>query len=344
VPIAFPKENAMTHRTAIRSALALAVALLLSATAQAQLFRAYLAPTGSDANPCTLAAPCRLLPAALSAVADGGEIWMLDSANYNTTTVNIAKSVTILAIPGAVGSVVAAGGNAINISTGGVEVALRNLVIVPLPGAGATGGISMSAGAMLTVEDCLIANLPGSGIFLNTAAILRIADSTIRDNGTDGVRLQAGAAVIARTTISGNPGGAIIVYGTAPGLTAADVFASTLNSSGNCVFAYSDNAAAVVKVSVRDSQIARCSLSGLQARSDAGAIVSLSASNNVISNSGIGIYALSAGSRVWASGNTVSDNMAGLSNSSALFETAGNNAVRNNDINKSGTIAVIAPE
>jgi hypothetical protein len=82
-----------------RSAYAFVVTLLLSATAQAQLFRAYLAPDGLDANPCTLAAPCRLLPAALAAVTDGGEIWMLDSANYNAGPVNVAKSVSILAVP-----------------------------------------------------------------------------------------------------------------------------------------------------------------------------------------------------------------------------------------------------
>ena len=76
----------------IRAAL-LGLALLACGTAQAQLFRAYLAADGLDSNPCTLPAPCRLLPAALAAVADGGEIWLLDSANYNTGTVSIAKSV-----------------------------------------------------------------------------------------------------------------------------------------------------------------------------------------------------------------------------------------------------------
>ena len=38
---------------------------------------------------------------------------MLDSANYNTGPVNVTKSVTILAVPGALGSVVATGGDAI---------------------------------------------------------------------------------------------------------------------------------------------------------------------------------------------------------------------------------------
>src|SRR3954471_13758221 len=92
------------------SALAVASLLLLPSFAHALLFRAYLSVTGSDGNPCTVAAPCRLLPAALNAVANDGEIWILDSANFNTTTVNVTKSVSILAVPGAVGSIVATGG------------------------------------------------------------------------------------------------------------------------------------------------------------------------------------------------------------------------------------------
>jgi hypothetical protein len=124
----------MIPRKALHGAFAFVAALFLSAAAHAQLFRAYLDPSGSDANPCTLAQPCRLLPAALTAVASGGEIWMLDSGNYNTGPVAVTKSVTILAVPGALGSVVALGGDAFVIATPGVKVALRNLVIVPFPG------------------------------------------------------------------------------------------------------------------------------------------------------------------------------------------------------------------
>jgi len=103
--------------------------LAVSSMAQAQLFRAYVASYGNDGNPCTVTTPCRLLPAALNAVAPGGEIWMLDSANFNLGTVDIAKSVSILAVPGAVGSIVAVAGNpAITIQTSGVDVTLRNVV------------------------------------------------------------------------------------------------------------------------------------------------------------------------------------------------------------------------
>src|SRR6187402_2750686 len=118
----------MTAIQALR--VALACLLLAAGAAHAQIFRAYLASDGSDANPCTLAQPCRLLPAALTAVAGGGEIWMLDSANYNTGTVTIGKSVSILAVPGVVGSIVALnGGAAISITAAGLKIALRNVAI-----------------------------------------------------------------------------------------------------------------------------------------------------------------------------------------------------------------------
>ena len=335
----------MTHRTAIRSALALVAALLLSAPAHALLFRAYLAPTGSDANPCTLPQPCRLLPAALTAVADGGEIWMLDSANYNSSSVNITKSVTILAVPGALGSVVAAGGNAIEIATAGVKVALRNLVIVPLVGGGGTSGINMTNGAALTVENCLIANLPETGIFVNTAASVRVTDTTIRDNGDTGLDLEGGArASVTRATISGNGNTGVYVFGSGANTTTADIANSTLDANLTGVYAWSIHASGVVKVSVRDSQIARNSF-GLYAQSNFGASVTFSASNNMIANNGSeGMSSYFAGSKMWASGNTVSDNGLGLYNDSGLFESAGNNAVRNNGTNKTGTITVVAME
>jgi hypothetical protein len=334
----------MTHHTVLRSASVFIVTLLLSATAHAQLFRSYLAPTGSDANPCTLVAPCRLLPAALAAVADGGEIWILESANYNTAPVNITKSVTILAVPGALGSVLAMAGDAIDIGTAGVKVALRNLVIVPLPGGGGVNGIYMTAGAGLTVDNCLIANLPHSGIVVNTAASVRVTDTTIRDNSLDGLLLENGAsATVTRATISGNTNYGVLVYGTAAGTTTtADIADSTSDANSYGVFAWSLNASAMVKVSVHDSRLVRNANSGVSAQSDAAAAVTLSVSNNISANNNTGISAFSAGSKVWASGNTVSDNGTGLLNSAGLFESAGNNAVRNNGADTSGAIVVIA--
>ena len=325
--------------------LALVLALGVSAPVHAGLFRAYIASDGVDANPCTLPQPCRLLPAALTAVADGGEIWMLDSANYNTGPVNVGKSVTILAVPGAVGSVLATGGDAIVINTASVKVTLRNLVLVPFPGGGGLNGINMTNGASLTIEGCLVANMPQSGIFVGTAASVRITDTTVRDNISYGVYLKDGAkATITRTTVSGNQLGGVYVQGFTAGLTTtADVGDSTLDANASGLIEISNNPSALVKVSVQDSRVVRNAAAGLHAESAAAAAVTMSASNNIVSNNNSGIESVGSGARVWAAGNTVSDNVVGLTNSGALFESAGSNAVRNNGTPTSGVITPISP-
>ncbi len=195
-----------TQRSAIRRVLALAAILLFASAAQAVgIFRAYVSSTGNDANPCNLPQPCRLLPAALAAVLDGGEIWMLDSANYNTATVVIGKSVSILAVPGAVGSIVATGGAAINIAVDSVKVALRNVVIVPLPSSGATNGINMTGASSLTIENSLIANLPVHGVSVGGAGTVKITNSTLRDIASYAVNAYSGASVsISDTKMLGN--------------------------------------------------------------------------------------------------------------------------------------------
>ena len=173
--------------------LALLVAFLLPAASQAEVFRAYLASDGSDANPCTLAQPCRLLPAALSAVMSDGEIWMLDSANYNSSMVTVAKSVTILAVPGAVGSVVAAGGHAINITAGGLKVVLRNLVVVPLPGGGGINGLNLTGASQVFIEHSNFSNLPSAAIYVNGIGSVRVSNTTLRLNGF-GMFVEGGGA------------------------------------------------------------------------------------------------------------------------------------------------------
>jgi len=339
----------MTHRTVARSALALVATLLLSATAQAQIFRAYLASDGSDANPCTLPSPCRLLPAAIAAVASGGQIWLLDSANYNTGTVNINKSVKILAVPGVVGSVVTNGGDAINIATAGVEVALRNLVIGSVVGVAGGNGIVMTAGDALTLESCLFDGLQGVAISVNAAAIVRMTDTIVRNNGSYGLVVQGGARVnIARSTFARNQNYGIFVQGAGANTTRADIAYSIIDNNGNGgVTALSSHASGVVAVSLAESQVTGNAAWGAIAQSNLGASVTLLASNNMIANNaGVGLGSFSTGARVLASGNTIGGNSYGLyTNGSGLLESSGNNSVRNNVVsNTAGTITVVAME
>jgi len=323
---------------------AMAASVLVCSSAQAALFRAYLASDGNDANPCTLQAPCRLLPAALNAVADGGEIWMLDSANFNTVPVNITKSVSILAVPGVVGSVVATGGNAINISALSVNVALRNLVVVPLPGGGGVHGISLSgAGSRLTVEHCLIAGLPNTGILATSTTTLNIENSTIRGN-VFGVIVRSGAsATVTRAVITGNSDTGIWVNAeSASTTTIADISESTISGGSWGITVNSSAGTAVARASLRNSSIVQTG-TGATAQSTAAALVTLAASNNVFSNNNFGLVANFTGSRILASGNTVSNNNVGLRNNGGLFEVAGNNAVRANVAETQGSINFAAP-
>jgi hypothetical protein len=212
--------------------IAFALLLGIATTAQAQLFRAYVASDGNDANPCTLAQPCRLLPKALSVVNSGGEIWMLDSANFNTGTVTIDKSVTILAIPGAVGSIVAVNsGPAVSITASSLKVALRNVVIGPVAGGTpGTYGVNMTGGSKLLVEKSVIAGMPLSGIFATGGGTLKVVESTVRDSGQYGIHVEDGVrAVIVASRLLDNTYGVFSNTNTGSVITSASIDDSTIS-------------------------------------------------------------------------------------------------------------------
>jgi hypothetical protein len=293
----------MIRRTVLRSAFALAATLLLSATAQAQLFRAYLASDGNDANACTLVAPCRLLPAALAAVASGGEIWMLDSANYNTATVTIGKSVSILAIPGAVGSVVALGGPAISITAPSLTIALRNLVIVPFPASGATYGVNMTGASTLTIEGSLIANLPNEAVHVIGAGKVEIANTIIRNNGGFAVWLENGASAdIAGTKMLNNAGGGVLAYSTTATNTTATVSDTIISAGGPGVDSGTDAAGGATRIFVTRCTIQNTT-TALRTQTAGAGTALVAVSSSMITNNIYGWYQEGAGSVVRTLGN-----------------------------------------
>ena len=201
---------------------------LLPASAGAQLFRAYVSSKGSDVNPCTLPQPCRLLPAALNAVASGGEIWMLDSANYNTSTVSIDRSVAISAVPGVVGSVVSSpSGPAISITTP-VQVALRNVSIVPLSGA-TNNGLSITSAATVSLEDCVLSGQGDTAIGASSGAIVSVTRCVLRNNGRGAQALAAELQVSSSTFVDN--GSAVLAFGS--GSSVGSVTVSDTTFMGN---------------------------------------------------------------------------------------------------------------
>jgi Right handed beta helix region len=334
-----------THTIACSFAFVLATAVGFTNTVHAAP-RTFVASFGSDTNTadnCSLAFPCRGFTAAQTMTDNSGEIIVLDSAGYGAIT--ITKSISIIAPTGVYAGISVFSGDGITIATVGINVVLRGLSI---NGQGGNYGIIMTAGSKLTVENCVIANLTQSGIAVRANAALRVTDTIIRDNGGYGIQLANGASgTITRAVVSGHittPG--IFAFGDlASTITTANIAESTIDGNSTGVNAISYNATAAVTVSVRDSRMVSNQSFGLLVRSNFGASVSLSASNNIVSNNNIGISASEGGAKVWASGNTVTDNsLVGFQNNSAVFETAGNNAVRNNGFANTGTITVVATQ
>jgi len=235
--------------TTLRAALVF-MGIAASLHANGQLFRAYLASYGSDANPCTLAAPCRLLPAALNVVASHGEVWMLDSANFNQGTVNITKSVSILAVPGEIGSFVAANGtDALSISTASVAVSLRNVVVTSSAAVPGNNGITATNGEMLSVEDSLFANLPNDAIHAVGPIRVHVRNTVFRRSGDYAIWAQDGVKANVATSQFVHNAFGLIAY-TAPGTAQAPTEITLSDSqvsgdgSGVGVFALSNGSSA----------------------------------------------------------------------------------------------------
>jgi hypothetical protein len=267
----------MTIRLPLRLLGALAALCLAAVPAHAGLFRSYLSVNGSDANDCSLSHPCRLLPAALAAVNSGGEIWMLDSANFNTGTVAIDRSVTILAIPGAVGSLVATGSQpALSINSANVKVTVRNVSF----GALGTGsyGILFGQGTSLLVEGCRFFGMSSAGLaFDATNARLVVRDSEFRsnlqgivlfgtidamldhilvvDSQTVGIQIGDGVkASLANSTVQGNGDNGVYANAVAGGTVQVTIDRSTITQSATVgVYAAASTGGAVTQVTVARS-------------------------------------------------------------------------------------------
>jgi hypothetical protein len=246
------------NRFTPRLGLAIIAGLFMSTAANAELFRAYLSSQGNDANPCTVQQPCRLLPAALTAVASGGEIWMLDSANYNTETVYINKSVTIQAIPGQMGSIVSrgTGAQAMMISMSGAKVTLRNLNISPIATQPGTDGVWIVNAGAVTIEDCVFSNLPGMAvkqIDANSASYVR--NTVFRANGT-AISAEGGKVTVASSQLFANTIG-IDAYAFLSGQFSYVVVSDSIISGSidKAVRALAEGSSTIVRVSFTRSTV-----------------------------------------------------------------------------------------
>jgi hypothetical protein len=292
-----------------RARLLAAGLLLACGTAHAQIFRAYLASDGNDVNPCTLPAPCRLLPAALNVLSDGGEIWMLDSANFNSATVTIGKSVSILAVPGAVGSIVALNaGPAISIAAAGLRVALRNVVIGPvITAAAGTHGVHMTGNSSLTIENSVVANLPqGAGVVVDGTGTLRVSNTTLRNNFDFAIVLRGNArGVISESRMLDNgSGGVLATGGITSGFINATVSDSVISGGNVGVSAYvPGTVASTARISLARSSIERTGFALSSYVGGASGTTQVSVGTSLIAGNTAGWQQFGTGSAIHTLGN-----------------------------------------
>ena len=149
------------------------------------------AASGSDANPCTRALPCRSFAAALAFTDADGEVIVIDSGGYGP--VSISQAVSLISPNGIHAAVTAPFGNAVTVSAGNAaHVVLRNLV---LSGVAADHGIAVTSVAALYVERCAIGGFGIQGIsFIPAASTARlyVTDTTVRGPG-DGIYVAGGS-------------------------------------------------------------------------------------------------------------------------------------------------------
>ena len=173
----------------IAAAAGFAALSIQSGSALAQT-RVFVSGQGSDANPCSVAAPCRSFQQAHNTVIAGGEIVALDAAGYGALAISKAVTVTAIGIEASITSN-STSPVAISISAGANDVvAIRGLTLI----SGFTSGVALqiNSAKSVAVRDTSVSGFPFDGITISPTANLdvELRDVTSNNNGTNGLDIQ----------------------------------------------------------------------------------------------------------------------------------------------------------
>jgi hypothetical protein len=216
----------MTRSTIVVAAWLAFAAILQAAPAQAQT-RAFVSVAGNDSNSCVNAAsPCRHFQQAYNKMPNGGEIDVLDPANYGSLTVT--HTLGIVGRGWATLSPVA-GQAAITINASSSDAITISGVQLDGAGISNTNGIVFNSGGSLTVTDCVArnfsnngANATGNGILIQptTGSVnFVITNTTVSNNALYGIVYQPASGapstigVIDHVTANANTWGIVFYTG-----------------------------------------------------------------------------------------------------------------------------------
>jgi Right handed beta helix region len=213
--------------------------------------RTYVASYGSDANNCSLAAPCRAFNAALTNTDIGGEIVVLDSAGYGKAVVD--HTVAIIAPPGVYAGITVSSGSGIFVAGSGINVTLQGLTINGI--GGGSVGVDFYQGARLLVDRCVISGLE-IGIQTN-AGQTTIIDTTIHDHTQRGVFVGNGSKAVHldRVRLQRNGSNGLYVFLTNPGNSRVSMRDSVITDSGHEGVLVHSSSGAFPAVDIESSEI-----------------------------------------------------------------------------------------
>ncbi|BBJ22923.1 right-handed parallel beta-helix repeat-containing protein [Candidatus Nitrotoga sp. AM1P] len=273
---------------------------------QAAVQRAFVASYGLNSNTsfdCDVAHPCRQFLAAVTVVNPDGEVVALDTAAYGAVT--LTQSISLTAAPGAyAGITVFPGSNGVTIATPGVNVVLRGLTI---NGQGGTNGILMTAGAKLSIENCVISNFNAGaqhGVFVNTAATVRMVNTLIRDSDV-GIEFQGGAtADISGSKFLGNISNGIFANNTNSSTTTVAISDTVVTGGGVGIEAFST--AGNSRINMIRSAVTNTT-EGIAASASGGA-ASVTLSDSMVTGNTTGYFQSSGGTIRSLVNNIITDN------------------------------------
>jgi hypothetical protein len=296
----------------IAAALTVAALLVIAGPARAQANRTFVSGSGSDASPCTLAAPCRSFVQALTQTNAGGEITILDPAGYGA--VAITKSISIINDGvGEAGVTTASAMIAITVNTGASDVVnLRGLTLV----GGGVGiqGVQFTGLGALNIQNCVIRGFSDAGLALEPSgtAAFNVADTVVSD--------------IANIAVSVAPTGSGTV-------TAVFNRLQVNGARTEGIFVNGAGATGAVNATIANSLVTNSNI-GIEAGSAGGkAVTQMAVLNSAASNNVTGVSDSGANSTTYLAKTTIAGNTTAFSvaNSGALFSFGDNNVKTNNN-------------
>ncbi len=281
----------MTSLARTLAACTLALAVLMGGSAGRALAaqRHFVASTGVDSNPCSIALPCRSFAAAALLVDPNGEIVVQDTAGYGFVTVT--KPLSILSPYGVYAGIsVFAGQDGITINAAGGSVRLTGVYI---NGQGGNNGILVQNASRVTVEGCSITNMLADGLASSAAgARIVIRNSVFRDNGGNGISIAGAADATIDAVHADRNAGAGIAFDN----TRGTISASVSNDNGSHGVSITTPAATQSVVAITDHKSSDNAGSGIEVTQSGSGVVQATVSRSAFTGNALhGAHATTTG-------------------------------------------------